>query len=154
MDVSENEVSKALQQNLMIPLLSKLFIENINLDEKNPKNFYLETPIHCAADNGHLDVYQYLIRNVEEKNPKNRDGVTPLQYAGMKNYHGFEKFMSEYVQEEANNDLHGNTPLHFAAKAGHLPIVKVKESIGFATNKFEMKSTDTYHKVRSINLCF
>ena len=56
MDVSENEVSKVLQQTLMIPLLFKLFIENINLDEKNPKNFYLETPIHCAADNGHLDI--------------------------------------------------------------------------------------------------
>ena len=95
-----------------------------------------------------------MIRNVEEKNPKNRDGVTPLQYAGMKNYHGFEKFMSEYVQEEAKNDLYGNSPLHFAAKVGHLPIVKVKESIGFATNKLEIKSTNTYGKVRSINLCF
>ena len=104
MYVSENEVSKVLQQNLMIPLLFKLFIENINLDEKNPKNFYLETPIHCAADNGHLDVYQYLIRNVEEKNPKNRDGVTPLQYAGMKNYHCFENFLSEYLQEVAENE--------------------------------------------------
>ena len=124
----------------MISLLFKLFLENSNLDEKNPKNFYLETPIHCAADSGHLEVYQYLIRNVEEKNPKNRDGVTPLQYAGMKNYHSFEKFMSEYVQEEAINDLHGNTPLHFAAKVGHLPIVKVKELIGFATNKLGMKT--------------
>ena len=132
MDLSENEVGKVLQQNLLIPLLFQLFIENINLDEKSPKNFYLETPLHCAADNGHLEIYQYLIRNVDEKNPKNRDGVTPLQYAGMKNYHFFEKFMSEYLQEEAKNDKHGNTPLHLAARVGHFPIVKVKESRDFA----------------------
>ena len=64
----------------------------------------METPLHCAADKGHLDVYQYLIRNVEDKNPQNREGLTPLQYAGMKNYHCFENFLSEYLKEEAENE--------------------------------------------------
>ena len=83
----------------------KLFIENVDENtEKNPKNLYLETPLHIAANNGHLDVYQYLIRNVEDKNPQNREGLTPLQYAGMKNYHCFENFLSEYLQEEAENE--------------------------------------------------
>ena len=80
-------------------------IENVDESQsKNPKNFYLETPLHWAADNGHLYVYQYLIRNVEDKNPQNREGSTPLQYAGMKNYHCFENFVSEYLKEEAENE--------------------------------------------------
>ena len=86
-------------------LCFKLFIENVDENtEKNPKNLYAETPLHIAANNGHLDVYQYLIRNVEDKNPKNREGLTPLQYAGMKNYHCFENFLSEYLQEVAENE--------------------------------------------------
>ena len=80
-------------------------MENVGENtEKNPKNLYAETPLHIAANNGHLDVYQYLIRNVEDKNPQNREGLTPLQYASMKNYHCFEKFLSEYLQEVAENE--------------------------------------------------
>ena len=52
----------------------------------NPqKNLYLVTSIGSAAENGHLIVYQFLVRNVEDKNPENQDGLTPLSYAAMKN---------------------------------------------------------------------
>ena len=50
----------------------------------NPKK-HLVTSIGSAAENGHLIVYQFLVRNVEDKNPKNQEGLTPLSYAAMKN---------------------------------------------------------------------
>ena len=82
--------------------ITKLIVEKIQ--EKNPKNLDLDTPLHFAAVNGHLNVYQLLIKNIEEKNPKNLKGFTPLSYAAMKNDNSFERFLSVY-QEEAKNEL-------------------------------------------------
>ena len=82
--------------------ITKVIIEKIQ--EKSPKNFDLETILHSAAENGHLNVYQLLIRNAEEKNPKNLKGLTPLSYVAMKNENSFERFLSVY-QEEAKNEL-------------------------------------------------
>ena len=82
--------------------ITQLIVEKIQ--EKNPKNFHLETPLHSAAENGHLNVYQLLIKNVEDKNPQNLKGLTPLSYAAMKNDNSFERFLSVY-QEEAENEL-------------------------------------------------
>ena len=71
----------------------------------NPqKNLYLVTSIGSAAENGHLIVYQFLVRNVEDKNPENQEGLTPLSYAAMKNNCSFDRFYTEY-QEEAKNDF-------------------------------------------------
>ena len=82
--------------------ITKLIVEKIQ--EKSPKNFDLDTPLHFAAVNGHLNVYQLLIKNVEDKNPQNLKGLTPLSYAGMKNDNSLERFLAVY-QEEAKNEL-------------------------------------------------
>ena len=68
-----------------------------------PQKNYQETPLCSAAENGHLIVYQFLVRNVD-KNPKNWDGLSPLNYAATKKIPFFERFYVEY-QEEARNDL-------------------------------------------------
>ena len=64
---------------------------------------YLETLLGSAAENGHLIVYQFLVRNVEDKNPENQEGLTPLSNAAMKNNYSFDRIYTVY-QEEAKND--------------------------------------------------
>ena len=46
----------------------------------NPKNEWKITPLHYAAQKGHLAVYQLIIGTVNDKNP-NEAEITPLYYA-------------------------------------------------------------------------
>ena len=39
------------------------------------------SPLHLAAENGHLPVCEYILDMVEEKNPQNQYGKTPYHYA-------------------------------------------------------------------------
>ena len=49
-------------------------------EDKNPKDNFGFTPLHLAAENGHLELCQLIIENVQDKNPKNSwDKITPLQ---------------------------------------------------------------------------
>ena len=44
------------------------------------------SPLHIAAENGHLMICKLIIENVKEKNPACNDGETPL-YLAVKNNH-------------------------------------------------------------------
>ena len=65
-----------------------------NCDDKNPKGLYGKTPIHIAAEFGHLEAVKCLTKYATEKNPK-------MEVTG-----GFW------------------TPLHFACDAGHFQVVE------------------------------
>ena len=65
---------KAFADFLMTVLLMK------NDDNKNPKSIG-ETPLHCAARFGRLDVVKYIMCNVLDMNPKDKNGETHLHYA-------------------------------------------------------------------------
>ena len=56
------------------------------LEDKNPKNNTGKTPLHFAAQEGHLAVCQFIIEKVEEKNPKDNSGETPLRLATRNNH--------------------------------------------------------------------
>ena len=49
----------------------------------NPKDDYGKTPLHYAAENGHLGVCQLILEKVHEKNPKDDYGMTPLENADL-----------------------------------------------------------------------
>ena len=59
--------------------LCKLIIENI--DEKNPGNLGLDTPLHLAAFGGHLNECKLIMANIDDIHPKNLDGKTPMDIA-------------------------------------------------------------------------
>ena len=50
-----------------------------DLDENNSK--YTSTPIHEAAEAGHLEVIKFLIQYAENPNGGNVDGKTPIHFA-------------------------------------------------------------------------
>ena len=39
------------------------------------------TPLHYAAESGHLEVCKFILENMEGQNGKNLDGKTPLDFA-------------------------------------------------------------------------
>lgn len=64
--------------------LCELIVEHAeNLDSKLVNVSYLSgrTPLHAAARNGHLEIYNYLLGKLKEKSPKDDEGKTPLDLA-------------------------------------------------------------------------
>ena len=52
-----------------------------DLVDKNPKDNEGCTPLHCAAQEGHLEVAEYIAGQIEDKNPVDESGDTPLSVA-------------------------------------------------------------------------
>ena len=49
-----------------------------NLDDKNPRDGSGKTPLHEAAQNGHVELFEYIMDKVDEKEPKDYSGRTPV----------------------------------------------------------------------------
>ena len=77
-----------------------------------------ETPLHCAAYQGHKDVAQLLLNDKADVNAKDSRGATPLHYAAIGGYKDVAELLlanKADVNAKAND---GQTPLHLAALGG------------------------------------
>ena len=101
----------------------------------SPKNSWIpshnvmrgQTPLHSAAQNGHLEVCRLIMNNVIDRNPKDQRGVTPLHLAA----YGGHLEVCRHIMESNRDfceplknpkDRWGQTPLHRAADSGHLEV--------------------------------
>ena len=84
------------------------------------------TPLHYAAEIGHLTICLLMIKKMEDKCPKTKLGCTPIHTAA---YHGHLevcRLMMEFSRDKNPKDFDlGRTPLHWAARKGHLHICKL-----------------------------
>ena len=101
-----------------------------SVSNKNPADKKMLTPLHWAAERGHLDIFQLIFEAVENKNPRDIFGNTPFHLAALKNHS--EKCNSEILFFTFANSMdinpanaRGFTPLHFAACMGHVDICKL-----------------------------
>ena len=53
------------------------------VENKNPKNKTLKTPLHLAALRGDYEIAKMILDMVFDNNPEDIDGNTPLHYATM-----------------------------------------------------------------------
>jgi hypothetical protein len=98
-----------------------LSIRNINV---NLKDWSGSTPLHYAAENGHVEIARLLLQNGAEVNVKNNRGNTPLHCAA---YHGHIDILHLLVENGADleaQDNYGSRALHRAAYNGHLPFIQ------------------------------
>ena len=126
------------------------------------------TPLHIAAVNGQLAVYELIMENVEDKNPclkkmasldlkKQRPNqlfcasecmteYTPLHLAAKYGHFSICKLIIENVQEKnpPNNRMY--TPLHCAAASGNSSIFQlIIENIGVNTNPMDANGYTPLH---------
>ena len=112
-------------------------LEKDKIADKNPANAFRTTPIHCAAESGHLDICSLIIDSLKHPlgcYPKDRNGQTPFHRAAKNGHLNICKLIFERV--EAKDPAHidpqtrrlqrnppdrvsGRTPLHLAAQNGH-----------------------------------
>ena len=67
--------------------ICELILKNIQCKGcKNPKDNSGTTPLHLAAENGRVGLYQLILKHAEEKNPRDIHGRTPIDLSdGHKN---------------------------------------------------------------------
>ena len=103
----------------------KYFTKKIfdDLSITKPQNESIgQTPLHCAAEFGHLTICILIIEKLAEKNPKTKLGCTPLHTAAFHGHLEVCQYLMKFQTKEKNpKDLDvGRTPLHWAAKKGKI----------------------------------
>jgi len=95
---------------------------SVELEERSGDG---STPLHWAADNGHLPVVQYLCEQGADKDSRDDDDDnTPLHFAARDGNFPVVQYLCEQgAGKEARSGRYW-TPLHCAADNGHLPVVQ------------------------------
>jgi ankyrin repeat protein len=84
-----------------------------------------DTPLHLAAEKGHLDIVGYLTEKGANVNVKRRYGLTPLHFAAQSGHLDIVKYLVDEKGADINvRDGHGKAPVYFAVCNGHLDIIK------------------------------
>merc|ERR1719367_187457 len=93
--------------------------------EKNPQNTNGVTPLHLAAENGHLEIVEFLTARIEDKNPSDDNGMTPLhdgaRFGHLPIVQHLVRFLANKNPKAGRQEI---TPLHEAALGGHLDVLQ------------------------------
>ena len=108
-----------------------------NLQDKNPPAgdyWNKTTPLHLAAQSGHLDVIEYMSSFVKDINQADSYGWTPIHLAAEYGHIDVVKWYTKNLDDPnpgllSNDEFNGSTPMHSAAKNGHFDIVKFLASL-------------------------
>ena len=78
-----------------------------------------QTVLHCAAQNGHLNVVSFYTDRIPDPNPGRLSndqfrGRTPLHYAAQKGHLAVVQHICSRIEDKNPKDSSGNTPLHSA----------------------------------------
>ena len=80
------------------------------MDEKNPCDIWGVTPIHLAAENGHLEIVQYLMKYLtDDKNPKSYGCTSVLDMAARGGHLEVFKYLQPFSNSRelrANNGMY------------------------------------------------
>ena len=96
------------------------------IENKNPQDYYGETPFHYAAKYGHLGICEYIIDKIDEKNPHDYKGLTPLHNAAERGHLPVCQLIIGNVENiNPSGTSNSWTPLHFAARNGRLEVCKL-----------------------------
>lgn len=120
----------------------------------------LNTPLHLAALNGHLQVLINLREYSSQRgwtfiNAKNKNGYTPLHMAAFNGHQNIVKYLIKqgaqfnkkalYKDTDYYSDFSLNTPLIFAAKNGHAATVKLLLDNHVLVNDFNAQGNTALH---------
>jgi ankyrin repeat protein len=122
MPVLSQEIFDAAQKGDLAKLKS-LVQNNPNL--VNAKNKDDDTPLHIAADAGHLEIARFLIQSGADVNSMNSSLRNPVLMAG---YQGHKDVVKLLLENGANFDYvddRGYTPLRWAAVRGKKDVVEL-----------------------------
>ena len=89
------------------------------LENKNPPLNDGWTPLHSAAEEGHVDIVKYLIPHLEDKNPALDSGWTPLHSAALYGHLEIVKCLVPHLEDLNPLDENEVTPHEIARQNRH-----------------------------------
>ena len=95
------------------------------IDNADPEDGCLNTPLHYAAIYGLLDIVSSIMIGTKLINEQNKNGDTPLMLAIFYGHVEVAKMLLEQINDVDQKNVYGNTSLHLAAEKGWLDIVEI-----------------------------
>lgn len=96
-----------------------------NPDLVNAKNNDDNTPLHIAADEGHLEIVHFLIQEGADVNSMNAVRRNPVLLAGYRGHTDVVKLLLDNGVKFDYVDIRGYTPLRWAAVRGNKDVVEL-----------------------------
>lgn len=103
----------------------------------NCRGCHDEQPIHCAAQTGHVEAVQCLLRLGAKVNVSDECGQSPLFYASENGHTDVLRLLCQHgadVNEGSSEEFGSETPLHIAATMGRADVVQVLIDLGADVN--------------------
>jgi len=98
-------------------------LSNPNPGQNSKDELSGKTPLHMAAQVGHLQIVQHICSLLVDKNPKDSNGVTPLHTAAIHGHLEIVKYLVQLVEDKHPKSWQGFTPMDFAIAAEQWEIV-------------------------------
>ena len=117
----------------------------------NHKGLDQWTALHFAANEGHFEVVEFLLKHPEiDKEPASSINRTPLHLAAIRGHTNIVRMLIEHPGkphvDKNFKDFDENTPLHYASEYGHFEciiyLVKEAQADAFLKNKFGYTPSD------------
>ena len=100
-------------ENGYVPIVKKLIERKIDV---NLTNFKKDTPLHCAASNGHTDIAKLPIENGATVNAKTTLAKdTPLHVAALNGHVEVAQWLIDFRGEINQGNNLAESPLHYAS---------------------------------------
>ena len=108
------------------------------------------TPLHIAANSGHLNIVSLLVREGATINMRDSFGYTPLHFAAKRGYLDIVKFLVENGADvNAKEDKYKYSPFRVAAEEGHLAVMKYLFEKGVDISQLDSYGWTALHQTAS-----
>ena len=129
-------------------ILEILLEKNKKLD-LNRKDISWRTPLHYAAEMGHLEVAKFLLeKDSKAVDPKDKCKTTPLHLPASE---GHEEVVEKDEKVVDPKDKGKITPLYLAASEGHYPVVEFLVDRGASVNAKAIDGSTPLHQAVRFN---
>jgi ankyrin repeat protein len=103
------------------------------------------TPLHFAAEIGHLEFAQILLERNADVNSQNKHGSTPLLLASELGHPDLVQLLLGRSADLYLRDSDGDTPLHCAAVGGKLEVARILLKLNVDVNSRDLKGSTPLH---------